>query len=96
MELNHILYINLEKRKDRKKHVEKQLALLDLSGERFNAIKLKDGRVGCSMSHLKCVQLAKERNWEYVFICEDDITFTKPNVFKRQFKKVCQQVVIRY
>ena len=87
MEITNILYINLEKRVDRKIHVEKQLSLIDLSGERFNACKLNNGRVGCSMSHLKCLQLAKERNWDHVFICEDDITFTKPNVFKRQLKK---------
>ena len=78
MEIKNILYINLTKREDRKIHVEHQLSLIGLSGERFNAIKLKNGRVGCSMSHLKCVELAKERNWDHVFICEDDITFTKP------------------
>jgi len=93
MEIKNILYINLTKREDRKIHVEHQLSLIGLSGERFNAIKLKNGRVGCSMSHLKCVELAKERNWDHVFICEDDITFTKPHVFKRQLNKFLKRKI---
>ena len=87
MEIKNILYINLEKRKDRREHVEKQLSSIGLSGERFNAVQLKNGRVGCSMSHLKCVELAKSRNWDHVMIIEDDITFTKPRLFMKQLKK---------
>lgn len=84
MKFTNILYINLDNRKDRLEHVISQLELIGVSGERFPAIKLKNGRCGCSMSHLKCIQLAKERNWEHVFVCEDDITFTKPKLFLKQ------------
>ena len=82
-----ILYINLSDRKDRKRHVNEQLASIGWTGERFDAIKVKNGRVGCSLSHLQCLLLAKERNWKYVFICEDDITFTNPELFKEQTEK---------
>jgi GR25 family glycosyltransferase involved in LPS biosynthesis len=83
--ITHVMYINLEKRLDRKKHVEAQLSNLGLDKymERFNAIPLADGRIGCSMSHLKCLQLAKERNWDHVFICEDDILFLDQELFKK-------------
>jgi GR25 family glycosyltransferase involved in LPS biosynthesis len=39
------------------------------------------------MSHLKCLQIAKERNWSHVFICEDDILFLNPNLLKDNIAK---------
>jgi len=86
-EIKHAFYINLESRPDRKVHVESQLQLVGISAERFNAIKLVNGALGCSMSHLKCLQTAKENGWPHVLICEDDITFTNPVVFITQFNK---------
>ena len=87
MEIKNILYINLDSRPDRRAHVEKQLDSVGMKGTRFSAIKMANGRVGCSMSHLKCLQTAKANNWDHVFICEDDITFTKPDLFKQQINK---------
>tara|TARA_B100000073_G_C23706033_1_gene562339 strand:+ start:82 stop:789 length:708 start_codon:yes stop_codon:yes gene_type:complete len=87
MEIKNILYINLDNRPDRRLHVEKQLESVGMNGTRFSAIKMENGRIGCSMSHLKCLQKAKENNWDHVFICEDDITFTKPGLFKQQLNK---------
>ena len=86
-DIKHILYINLESRPDRKKHVEKQLKRIGLKGERFNAIKLPNGALGCSMSHLKCIEMAKQNNWEHILILEDDILFTEPNTFIQQMNK---------
>ncbi len=74
------LFINLETRIDRLIHVTAQLQLMDISGTRFNAIKMKDGAIGCTMSHIKCLEIAKKNNWDYAFICEDDITFTNPKL----------------
>ena len=36
------------------------------------------------MSHLKLLEMAKENNWEHIFIVEDDILFTKPAIFVKQ------------
>jgi GR25 family glycosyltransferase involved in LPS biosynthesis len=73
-DIKYCLYINLEARKDRKEHIESQFKSVGIvSPRRFNAIKLKNGRVGCSMSHLKCIEIAKKNNWPYVMICEDDL-----------------------
>lgn len=93
-DIKNIFYINLEHRNDRKEHIEYQLKNIGLSNfERFNAIKLQNGRVGCSMSHLQCLNLAKERKYEYVLICEDDATFLNPSLFINQinifFKNKC-------
>jgi GR25 family glycosyltransferase involved in LPS biosynthesis len=76
-------YINLDHRTDRKQHRENQLEQIRMTGNitRFNAIKNANGRIGCSLSHLKCLQMAKEAKWESVMILEDDILFMLPDKF---------------
>jgi GR25 family glycosyltransferase involved in LPS biosynthesis len=83
-DIKHAFYINLLSRPDRKQHVESQLNLLDINAERFNAIKLPNGAVGCSMSHLKCLEIAKQNSWSHILILEDDIKFLNPELFKSQ------------
>ena len=85
--IKHAFYINLETRPDRKSHVEQQLSLIGIKAERFNAIKLKNGALGCSLSHLAILENAKKNNYEHVLIVEDDILFTKPLIFQFQFNK---------
>jgi GR25 family glycosyltransferase involved in LPS biosynthesis len=84
VDIKHAYYINLENRKDRKEHVEHELVNIGIKAERFNAIKLENGAIGCSLSHLKCLQNAKENNWDHVLICEDDITFLNKELFINQ------------
>ena len=73
--LKYTLFINLQERTDRLAHVQNELQKLGIEGERMNAIKLASGAIGCTMSHIKCIEFAKKRNLPHVFICEDDITF---------------------
>jgi GR25 family glycosyltransferase involved in LPS biosynthesis len=80
-DIKYCLYINLASRPDRKIHIEGQLRGIGLNPTRFNAIKLKNGRIGCSMSHLKCLQIAKNNNWPYVMICEDDLLILNNETF---------------
>jgi len=82
-------YINLNSRVDRKLHVEQQLDLLGIRDnvKRFNAILNINGRIGCSLSHLKCIQMAKEQNMECVLIVEDDISFLLPEEFVENVNK---------
>jgi len=86
-DIKHTFYINLESRPDRKEHVLKELNNLGIKAERFNAIKLTNGAIGCSMSHLKCLELAKKNNFEHVLIVEDDIKFLDPSLFINQLNK---------
>ena len=86
-DINHSFYINLESRPDRKNHVEKQLNTIGIISNRFNAIRLPNGALGCSMSHLKCIEIAKENDWEHVLIVEDDIKFLNPELFITQLNK---------
>jgi glycosyl transferase family 25 len=83
-DIKHAFYINLDSRPDRKKHVETQLSKIGITAERFKAIKLENGALGCSMSHLKCLEIAKANNWPHILIVEDDILFLKPTVFVNQ------------
>jgi GR25 family glycosyltransferase involved in LPS biosynthesis len=87
-DIKNILYINLDERTDRKEHVLKQLNNIGIDStliKRFSAIKMTNGAIGCSLSHLKCIQIAKEQKWSHVFICEDDILFGDIQLFKNQF-----------
>jgi GR25 family glycosyltransferase involved in LPS biosynthesis len=86
-DIKYALYINLADRVDRKQHVEKQMKLIGIPVKRFDAIKLPFGSLGCSASHLMCLQIAKKRGWDHVLICEDDITFTNSELFIAQFNK---------
>jgi len=84
-DIKHAFYINLDSRPDRKMHVEKQINNIGLQAERFKAIKLTNGALGCSMSHLKLLETARENKWPHILIIEDDILFTDPSLFVKQF-----------
>jgi glycosyl transferase family 25 len=86
-DIKHAFYINLEHRVDRKVQVEEELKTIGIKAERFNAIKMENGAIGCSMSHLKILQDAVANKLDHLLIVEDDITFLKPEVFKTQINK---------
>ena len=89
-----VMYINLACRTDRNTHVQSELKKIGVNNpERFNAIKLEDGALGCSMSHLKCIELAKKNNYEYIFICEDDIEFLNPELFLTQLQSFLKSAI---
>lgn len=84
----HTFFINLQDRTDRLEHINAELPKIGITNaERFNACKTTNGAVGCTMSHIKCITLAKERNYPHVFICEDDISFLDPALFKKSLNK---------
>ena len=64
------LFINLEHRNDRLEHATEEFKKIGIKAERVDAIKKDAGAVGCTMSHIKCLEIAKKRNYDYVFICE--------------------------
>ena len=84
-EFEHIYYINLEHRTDRKEHITKEFANLGIKKfTRFNAIRNQNGAVGCTLSHIKVLQDAKKIGLPYIMVVEDDIQFTNPALFKNQ------------
>ena len=83
IDINDILknnyYINLEHRKDRNQEAITELQKIGITNpNRFNAIKHENGAIGCSMSHLEVLKIAKKNNWDYVTIFEDDVLFLNP------------------
>jgi hypothetical protein len=81
------VFINLDKREDRRHHVEEELRKLGMTTvQRFPAIRHARGAWGCAMSHIRALEIAISHNWDSVFICEDDIEFENPTLLCGQFK----------
>jgi len=97
MELfKHTLFINLEHRTDRLENIETQLSIMGIKGERVNAVKSKNGAIGCTLSHVRAIETAKQKGYEQVCIMEDDIEFRNPELFKQQIKKFSENKEIQW
>lgn len=86
-----IYCINLKRRPDRRAQAEAEFAKFGIVVEFVDAVdgndlpeptaiskdgtKLTRGEVGCILSHLKIVQLAKEQNLKNYLVLEDDVEF---------------------
>lgn len=80
-DIQNIYYINLDRRVDRKIHIETQLNLLNWKATRFPAILHSFGALGCSLSHLALLKYARNNNLDHILILEDDVTFLNPSLF---------------
>ena len=91
--LEHLFFINLEHRTDRLNMVKQELSKLKPNiGTRFNAIKAASGAIGCSMSHIKCLEKARDEGLPHIFICEDDICFLNPELLMQNLQKFCENI----
>jgi len=82
-------YINLSERKEKNENTIKELKRLGIrEPNRFEAITHEIGIVGCVKSHIKCIEIAKERDYPFVCIFEDDVIF-------RDIKK-CKEMINKY
>jgi GR25 family glycosyltransferase involved in LPS biosynthesis len=87
--IHKIVYINLDARTDRRAEIERELAKMGLTGERFPAIKAMPGSVGCSLSHIGVLRKAIAEGWESVLILEDDFQFVIDQpTFEMQLRRV--------
>jgi GR25 family glycosyltransferase involved in LPS biosynthesis len=85
-DIKNIVYINLDERPDRKTHIEQQLNKVGFKRfKRFKAIKTTNGAIGCTMSHLKCLETARDRKLTHLLVFEDDTLFLDPPHFHKQF-----------
>jgi GR25 family glycosyltransferase involved in LPS biosynthesis len=94
--VDHIYYINLDKRTDRKLHIEKQIKtnfdFMLKNTTRIPGVIYNDnnnpsninGAIGCSMAHYNVIQDAIKNNYEKILILEDDFEFicNKAKFFK--------------
>lgn len=86
-DIQYAFYINLEHRTDRREQIENELAIMGINAQRFNAIVNNNGAIGCTMSHLRLLNNAIEKNYSHLLILEDDIQFLEPETFKTNFNK---------
>jgi GR25 family glycosyltransferase involved in LPS biosynthesis len=97
MELfEHTFFINLNHRTDRLEHITQEFNKMGITAERVEGIQPKTPAIGCTLSHIKCLELAKKRDYEQVFICEDDITFTNPELFKQNLQNFVNNDTINW
>ena len=86
--MNQHFYINLEHRKERDLITRQELKKLGIKKpNRFNAITHEIPLVGCALSHIACLEKAKELGWDYVIMFEDDIKIEGKNSLLSKFNK---------
>ena len=93
--LKYGFYINLKERVDRKENLLLNFKSLDIQTLQMTHIDAKKhhyGAIGCYLSHILCLNKAKENGYDHVLICEDDIQFTNVSVLKQQLRKIIQNV----
>jgi glycosyl transferase family 25 len=74
--IDKIIYINLNRRTDRRKLIETELNAFELKYERFEAIDTPGfGILGCGLSHLAVLKIARDHQYTNILILEDDFTF---------------------
>ena len=76
-----VMYINLDKRTDRRKHMEEMIKNFDDDEKviRFSAIEDSPGAIGCTKSHIAVLKMAIANKWKNVLILEDDAQWNKFN-----------------
>lgn len=71
----HSFFINLDHRTERRVQFEEECVKMGIQSERFSAIRHATPALGCTLSHLAALKLARERGYERVCIFEDDFEF---------------------
>jgi len=94
--------INMDSRKDRWNQVKEEFQKNNLNVERVSAIKgadlnldwpseIKEGAVGCSLSHLFIMKMAKQLQLKNYLVLEDDVEFDEN--FNEKFSKIYENEV---
>ena len=77
--VDHVVYINLDHRTDRWEQIIAELAPYFPPDKvtRFSAIRNENGALGCTLSHIAVLEIAKESGWKNVLVLEDDAMWTE-------------------
>lgn len=89
--IDKIFYINLDRRTDRNQHILDMFNECNISPdmyERFSAIEEVNGAMGCTKSHINILKIAKERNYNYILIVEDDLIINDKTNFINNVNKI--------
>ena len=80
--------INLEKRPERLSEITQEMNYMSWDFEVFKGIDA-NGYMGCTLSHLEIIKIAKERGYSKVMVIEDDC------VFMPYSKKLLEEIEIK-
>jgi hypothetical protein len=86
--VEHILYINLEHRIDRKEQIMKTLSEYfpeEIIYRIPGILNIDSPCIGIAQAHINAIQHAITNNWKHVLIMEDDMIF---NEFEKNYKKL--------
>ncbi len=83
-----VAFINLERRPDRRSHIEHQLLEVGrISPSRVCRVPAYDEpgqpAVGCLKSHIAAIETARVRGWRVTLVVEDDFTWAEPLALAR-------------
>lgn len=71
--ISHIIYINLDHRTNRDNRIKKELTVFDPAKvTRMSAVKNDEPAIGCALSHINALKMARDNNYSNVLIMEDD------------------------
>ena len=70
-----VFVINLDNRRDRWEAIEQICRDSGLVPVRISAVHASPGWIGCGLSHLSVIDIAKEKRLPWVLILEDDAAF---------------------
>lgn len=68
------VYINLDRRTDRRAQIEFELKRMSLRSRRFSAVENEVRLLGCNLSHIEILRFASRRD-EPALVIEDDVEF---------------------
>jgi hypothetical protein len=74
--IEHVLYINLGHRIDRRKSIKSVLSCFK-DVHRIEGVVSTYGCLGATHSHIKALEYAIAKNWDHVLIVEDDMVWNK-------------------
>lgn len=90
--IDKVVYINLQKRPERRTHIESVLSEYGIQADRFEAIEHSYGLYGCGLSHLAVLKMARDNGWKNVLILEDDILINRsPEEFHKDLSKLFEE-----
>lgn len=102
--VDHIYVINLDSRKDRWKKCKKEFNYIGLDEEDYerfsavnghkhpkrNEVSIRDGALGCTLSHFQIYKDADERGFDKIAVFEDDVLFEQD--FNERFEEYYKQL----
>jgi hypothetical protein len=95
--IENVIYINLDSRTDRRKHIEKELQIFDKSQiHRVPGIvsEIQDNKhraLAITKTHLNAIKLAKNSDWSNVLVTEDDAYWANIERAYPAFEKLIQK-----